>query len=404
MSDLKKRLLPMEQVDAPDLWEDIERRRPGPRPEAPEPTWRRVGIALAAFAIAFGSFAVLRASFREGDEPRRPAPGSSGIVAFVTQGSTRQEIATIRTDGSDLRLLGPGGNPAWSPDGSQLAFDRYTAQGTGIFVMGADGSNLRRLTHNADGTDEEPEWSPDGSQIAFTRSRSGEPRDVFVMSASGGDLHSLTAPVSDDFAPSWSPDGSHIAFIRVPDGIVEAATGPPANFNQVWTMAADGRDQERVTEVRGGVWRPAWSPKGDVIAFDGAGALWLIHADGSGLVQVPGTKPHGAAFAAWSPDGTSLLFAGHERGAVEGQVVFEATLGTAEPRILLDVPGGATTPAWRPPLADDTALSELAEYKNPMGIPISMRYPTDWFAQSVSQNTKLDGTGVSQTRPRPKSA
>lgn len=397
MSDLKKRLQLMEQLQMPELWLDIERRRPSLQPEEPQPRWRRVGIAAAAFSIALGSFAILQRTFREGDQPRRPTRVAVGTVAFVRQGPTQPEIAIVRTDGSGLTLLGPGQNPAWSPDGAQIAFDRSTAHGTGVFVMAADGSDVRRLTRNPDGTDEEPEWSPDGSQIAFTRSASlGEPRDVFVMSVRGGGVHRLTAPVSDDFSPSWSPDGSRIAFIRVPNGIVEAAVLPAANFNQVWTMAADGRDQERVTEMRGGAWRPAWSPDGDIIVFDAGGALWLVHPDGSGLDQVPGTKPLGAAFAAWSPDGGSLLFAGHERGNAEGQVVFETDLATAEQRILLDLPGGATGPAWRPPLAEATTVSELVEYTNPMGIPITMRYPVDWFARSVSQTTVPDGTGDKQ--------
>jgi dipeptidyl aminopeptidase/acylaminoacyl peptidase len=168
------------------------------------------------------------------------------------------------------------------------------------------------------------------------------------MSVDGSDAHRLTAAVSDDFAPSWSPDGSRIAFIRVPDGTLEAATGPATHRNQVWTMASDGRDEQRITEISSGAFRPAWSPAGDVIAFDAGQRLWLVHPDGSGLVQVAGTTALGGYAAAWSPDGASLLFGGHEPGKVEGQVVFETSPPDGSPRRVVKQPTGASLPAWRP--------------------------------------------------------
>ncbi|MEO8292977.1 MAG: hypothetical protein ABI635_07525 [Actinomycetota bacterium] len=358
MNRLDDRLRGLDEVGVPDVWRMARDRGPQ-RPVEPQKGVHRVVAVTASVAIALGSFVILQQAFREGGETRRPTNSAIGTIAFVTQGQMQPEIAIVRADGSGLTLLAVGQNPAWSPDGQQLAFDRSTARGTGIFLMAADGSGVTRLTRNVDGVDEEPTWSPDGTRIAFTRSVGiGEPRDVFVLTLQGGGIRRLTAPVSDDFSPSWSPDGSRIAFIRVPEGIVESATGAPGRMNQVWTMAADGGEQERVTEMPGGAWRPAWSPGGDVIAFDAGGAIWFVHPDGSGLVQLDATKPFGGFFASWSQDGGSLLFGGHEAGKANGNVVFETDLASGEPRIVLNLPGGASSPALRPTTSERAPSGE----------------------------------------------
>jgi Tol biopolymer transport system component len=121
------------------------------------------------------------------------------------------EIDLINADGSSAqRLTTPGAprSPAWSPDGSRLVFvgDRsptrpITGDGNdGIYVANADGSGLRRLTGNV-GKEPGPAWSPDGSQIAFT----GRKENIYVIGADGQGMKRLTRSPMMDWGPTWLP-------------------------------------------------------------------------------------------------------------------------------------------------------------------------------------------------------
>ena len=151
----------------------------------------------------------------------------------------------VRTDGSGSRWLPYIPLTAvWSPDGRRIAFARprgrtgpgpccYSAR-SDIYVMNADGSGTRKLTHNAR-QNAEPAWSPDGRKIAFRSTRNGN-RDIYVMNANGSGKRNLTRNAAWDSRPSWSPDGRKIAFVSNRDGRLEAHV-----------MNADGSGQRRLT-------------------------------------------------------------------------------------------------------------------------------------------------------------
>ena len=222
-----------------------------------------------------------------------------------------------------------GVEPAWSPDGREIAFGGLGAtQNTNIYVVDRNGKNVRVLTQFRGGA-VQPAWSPDGRTIAFT-SDGG----IGLVSAAGGHIRSLT---SDGAEPSWSPSGGELVFDRQLGGQNEA----------LLTIRPDGSGLRRLTNLPGEQRSPTWSPDGKEIAFEwwtpaGLG-LYLIRPDGTHLrrlttAAVPQGRP------AWSPDSRHLLVidqhgaAGARVSVIEVETGRVSTVGT--------VPSGAANPSW----------------------------------------------------------
>src|SRR5881394_531409 len=174
-------------------------------------------------------------------------------------------IYVMNTDGSGTQKLIDGESsttfsvthPAWSPDGSKIAFAATRNGNWDIYVMNADGSNVTRLTTDP-ANDVAPDWSRDGKQIVFTSTRGEGWRDIYVMNVDGTNVKRLTSDPASDNNPVWSPDGSKIAFSsdRVGGGDTE-----------IYVMNADGSGMTRLTFDPGPNDMPDWSPDGALIAY-----------------------------------------------------------------------------------------------------------------------------------------
>ncbi|MEO7889996.1 MAG: hypothetical protein ABIW19_08340 [Vicinamibacterales bacterium] len=192
------------------------------------------------------------------DRERNPAYSPDGTaVAFDSEADGNSEIYVMNADGSHVRRLtsNPAADmaPAWSSDGTRLAFmsDRGSRAGTDIYTMRADdGSQLVRVTN--DQTNWAPQYSPDGRQLAVQINR-----DVSVVDLSSGTRRRLTAEPLNGMNPTWSPDGQRIAFVTTRRAQAE-----------IFTMASDGSNQQLlVSMASGSVIDPRWSPDGRQIAF-----------------------------------------------------------------------------------------------------------------------------------------
>ena len=230
------------------------------------------------------------------------------------------KIHVMNADGSGVTRLTDSEatdvSPAWSPDGSRIAFasDRDASDlrdddlfGTQIYVMNADGSGVTRLTGVSEASDIFPAWSPDGSRIAFASDRDDSERvnsDIYVMSADGSGVTRLTGGVAGEtITPAWSPDGSTIAFTSDRDG---------GDRSNIYVMNADGSGVTRLTGSESDDGFPAWSPDGSRIAFmsdrDGNFEIYVMNADGSGVTRLTTTSAEGDAadgrFSEWLRSGS----------------------------------------------------------------------------------------------------
>jgi Tol biopolymer transport system component len=328
----------------------------------------------AAVAIASGATAVRGArdllaflSQRDGNEEIYLADTSGAAPVRLSSSPTDESGIAWSPDGSrlafvsgaelmsarnaeiyvvDLEALGPGAaparltnnqagdySPAWSPDGSRIAFVSERDGNADIYVMNADGSAPTRLTSNA-WRDSRPVWSPDGARIAYV---SGDERtDIYLIDADGSGQLKLTDNFATDQDPVWSPDGSRLAFVS---GDMDA---------EIHVINADGSDSRRLTNASGLDVSPVWSPNGSAIAFrshrDGNSEIYLMNADGSGQVNLTN---HSASdeFPAWSPDGSRIAFASDREGAFDLYLMKTDGSSVAP---LIDDPAEAGGPAWQP--------------------------------------------------------
>src|SRR5450830_728726 len=125
-------------------------------------------------------------------------------IVYVQNLVTKQRIVVANFKGSNSA-------PSWSPDGSRLAVALTRDGLTQVYTVSADGSNLRRLT-NTGGIDTEPQFSADGQSIYFTSDRSGGPQ-IYKMNANGGDAQRVTFSGAYNISPRISPDGKTLAYI-----------------------------------------------------------------------------------------------------------------------------------------------------------------------------------------------
>jgi dipeptidyl aminopeptidase/acylaminoacyl peptidase len=242
-------------------------------------------------------------------------PGENGRIAFTENPygiSTDDEIYTMLPDGSDRRQLTSTSdgakNPAWSADGTKIAFNCVHRFSYEICTMNADGSGLRQLTPS-DGLDGfQPVWSPDGTKIAFLTNR-----DIYVMNPDGSGVSRLTNDATIEFAPVWSPDGTKIAF--------ERQYGTEEPLSDIWVVnASDGASQVNLTPNSASSFdfAPDWSPDGTKIVFVGGSwyetntELYTMDASGSPPSAVTNTPEVQESQPIWSPDGTEILFSAYD--------------------------------------------------------------------------------------------
>jgi Tol biopolymer transport system component/predicted Ser/Thr protein kinase len=254
-------------------------------------------IAVAAATGALITAAVFRMAAPKPPEPWTLRPITYSGLAFVPalspdgkqaafiwraeNSQTNDLYLQLVNGGNPLRLpdAHAAGKPAWSPDGSRLAFIRNDG---GLYVMPALGGQPQRVSISPGATTGDLAWSPSGAFFVYT----GPSEGLFAVSAEGGEARQLTKPpTGGDISPSISPDGDALAFVRRTSTFTSGVFLMPLN--------RDGTAAGPAKQITAGVWDIAtldWTADGREILFAGSAgsgnsSLWRIAREGGKPVR-----------------------------------------------------------------------------------------------------------------------
>jgi dipeptidyl aminopeptidase/acylaminoacyl peptidase len=344
-------------------------------------------------------------------------PGENGKIAFTRGFSV---VTVMNPDGTGETDLNPENQnqkaPAWSPDGTKLAFAR-TVAGLGtphaIYTMNPDGTDLRRVT-SSDRDEARPAWSPDGRKLVFERVIDDSTCDNFVecgeelftINVDGTGERRLTDNHTFDLFPAWSPDGSKIAFSRFELG---SCVNQFSSCNwDIVTIDPDGAGEVNLLHNDEANLNPNWSPDGAQIAFSSTldsccvGEIFTMKADGTGLRQLTSFPHPGDWFTsldpAWSPDGTEIVFSAGYAGSNHDEIQ-TVDVDHGDVTRLTDRLGVKDEPDWQPinrqpDCSGASASRPVLTTANRRLIPITLAVP-DPDRDSVT--VSIDG--VTQDEP-----
>lgn len=227
-------------------------------------------------------------------------------------------------------------SPAWSPDGSQIAYVSFEGHNSAIYVQDVI-SGRREAVAAGEGINSAPAWSPDGTRLAMTRSAEGNP-DIYVLSLSERRFQRVTEDPAIDTEPVWSPDGSRLAF-----------TSDRGGQPQIYETDLANLQTKRITFNAGGYnVRPRYSPDGGMMA--------MVHRDDNGdhiavLNLKTGqynivTNTRFDESPSFAPNGSMIIYSTTGAGGTE----LAAVSADGRVRQRLASPAGAEVrePAWGP--------------------------------------------------------
>jgi dipeptidyl aminopeptidase/acylaminoacyl peptidase len=320
------------------------------------------------------------------------------------------QVWSVAFDGGEPKLLGDGDNPAISPRGDSVVFEKDRQ----LWAAPIDGSAPAKKLFVLRGENGEAEWSPDGSRIAFVSSR-GDHSFVGVYKDEQTPIAWIAPSTSRDGSPRWSPDGTRLLFVRRPGagGAPVLELQPRHRPWSIWTADAAGAAARPLwtapETLRGslpsthGTTNLNWAAGGRVVFLsyhDGWPHLYSVaERGGEPLLLTPGSFM--AEYVRLSPDRRTLVFAGNTGPSaddVDRRHVVRVPVDRAAPEVL--TPGAGLE--WTPLVTGDgRSVAYLGA--TPQRPPLPMVRPASGGAARVLAEDRLpaDFPADKLVTPRP---
>ena len=297
---------------------------------------------LASYSYVVAPAQLRATAHRIADLIYEKLTGDKGVfstkITYVVKRGTRYELQVADADGfnaqSVLASQEPIISPAWSPDGSRIAYVSFDQKKPVVVVQNlAQGTT--RVVANFRGNNSAPAWSPDGKQLAVALTKDGLTQ-IYRIAATGGDAERLTESAGIDTNPAWSPDGQWLAFMS-------DRGGSP----QIYRQPAAGGPAQRLTFEGTYNAAPRFSPDGRYLAFvqreNGRFRIATLElATGQVSVLTDGTLDDSPSFA---PNGKMILYEAQVGG--RGQLAAVSGDGRVRQR-LSSAAGDVQDPSWGP--------------------------------------------------------
>jgi TolB protein len=270
--------------------------------------------------------------------------GDKGVfstrIVYVNRQSKSYSLIVADSDGYNdqvvLKQKEPVMSPAWSPDGSHLAYVSFETGHAAVFVQSLL-TNQRKAVADFPGSNSAPAWSPDGHQLAVVMTHDGSSQ-IYLLHPDGSGVHRITFSGAIDTEPNFSPDGQSLLF-----------TSDRGGSPQVYSMPVEGGAAQRLTFADGSCFSPRYSPDGKsfVFAHLTGGRFYIATQDLQNGQMVTLTEGGWEKKPSFAPNGKIILFASEARG--RGILATVSSDGRVQQHMFTQS-GDAREPVWGPQL------------------------------------------------------